>query len=131
MFLLFCSVLHYLLELLDYVSVNRLVGVDEADYCLRPASSSTDNKIRLIPAEEQIKKGQTSQKLKRRQLIKQVYGTHTVSLCGNKSLCIRKKFFPNCLNPLINFLVSSSVHFLSMPFGTGHFTSACNALPGS
>jgi hypothetical protein len=27
--------------------------------------------------------------------------------------------------------VSSSVHFLSMPLGTGHFTSAWRALPGS
>lgn len=58
--------------------------------------------------------------------------THlTVSLCGSRSLRMRKKFLPNCRKPLTKRFVSSSLHFLSIPFGTGHFTSAWRPLPGS
>ena len=55
----------------------------------------------------------------------------TVGRCGNRSLWMRKKFFPNCRKPLMKRFVSSSVHFFSMPFVTGHFSSASRALPAS
>lgn len=123
-------------------ATNRLYVFYVVDYCLLPASFSTNSNIQLIPAVRTVRSkncvifvSPSSVDMCQnfdRFVRFDIYASQlTVSLCGNKSLCMRKKFFPNCLNPLINFFVSSSVHFLSIPFGTGHLTSACKALPGS